>query len=91
MYRNTYRQLFKPATETSGPWNPANLPGKDTAGPGDGLRFAFSPNLHPIVFPDTLPEGSDAWAFHHGYTGVSPFRAAYVSDTGSGHSPGVIW
>jgi broad specificity polyphosphatase/5'/3'-nucleotidase SurE len=100
MYRNTYGQLFKPTTKQSGAWNPADV---DDANPdadveGDGaLRFAFAPNLHPILFPETLPEGTDAWAFHHGYTSVTPFRAAYdgLSDTGSGfgsgHPDGPFW
>jgi len=93
MYRNSYGRLFKPTTATSGEWNPADVDEANSAanGKSDGvLRFAFAPNLHPILFPDNLPEGTDAWAFANGYTSVTPFRAAYdgLSDTGSGFGSG---
>jgi broad specificity polyphosphatase/5'/3'-nucleotidase SurE len=106
MWRNTYGQLFKPtAKQIGGDWKPADVPtGQTPASNGseqdDGIqRFEFTPHLHPILFPDpeTVPEGTDAWAFYHGHVSVTPIRAEYAgleetgSGFGSGHPDGTFW
>ncbi|KAK8864278.1 5'/3'-nucleotidase SurE [Kwoniella newhampshirensis] len=44
------------------------------------LKFHFAPNMKPLLFPpiETLPVGSDAWAFAKGYVSVTPIRAEYA-------------
>ncbi|WWC89478.1 5'/3'-nucleotidase SurE [Kwoniella dendrophila CBS 6074] len=71
-------------TSTAGP---AAIP--DSADPAavtskassDGqLKFRFGPDMKPLLFPpiESLPVGSDAWAFAKGYIGVTPMRAQFA-------------
>ncbi|WOO77066.1 putative tubulin--tyrosine ligase PBY1 [Vanrija pseudolonga] len=94
MWRNTYGRLFKQTSAiTNKDYNPGDDPNaakaaKPAEEDSDRLRFRFAPNLQPMILPsvDQLPEGSDAWAFAHGYTSVTPIRAEYAGlyDGGQG-------
>lgn len=91
MWRNTYGQLFVPTQR--GPqeevnWSAANkVNQKDDAADLEDvegvLRFRFAPNFHPLLHPDpkSVPEGTDAWAFYHGYTSVTPLLANFAELT----------
>lgn len=99
LWRNTYGALFAPTRLRDGSWNPSDNVKQAAADDGESeleddgqLRFSFAPNLHPVLFPDidTIPEGTDAWAFYHGFTSVTPIRAEYagLGDSGSGFGSG---
>ncbi|CAK9785460.1 unnamed protein product [Cutaneotrichosporon oleaginosum] len=88
MWRNTYGQLFvptqKPPQEETN-WSAADKVQQpddaDTLQDVDGpLRFRFAPNFHPLLHPspEAVPEGTDAWAFYHGYTSVTPLLANFA-------------
>jgi hypothetical protein len=59
--------------------------------------------MGPLLFPplETLPVGSDAWAFSQGIVSVVPLRAEFgavgeaatvcVGDDGTARTPGMIW
>lgn len=63
----------------------------------DTAQYRFSPNI--VQQPDSLPEGSDEWAFSKGMIRVSPFRAEFpgLKEGGSGFAsggsslPGSLW
>ncbi|RSH93391.1 hypothetical protein EHS25_007747 [Saitozyma podzolica] len=49
--------------------------------PSHGPRaFRFAPDLTPITLagPDSLPEGTDAWACAKGFVSITPIRAEYA-------------
>lgn len=88
MWRNTYGQLFVPTQrepQEEVNWSAAKpVRQADDAGSVDAvegqLRFRFAPNFHPLLHPnpETVPEGTDAWAFYHGYTSVTPLLANFA-------------
>ncbi|WVR07178.1 5'/3'-nucleotidase SurE [Kwoniella sp. DSM 27419] len=67
------------------------------------LKFHFAPSMKPLLFPslETLPVGSDAWAFAKGYISVTPMRAQFAgpvdagygfgSEEDAGKQPGSMW
>ncbi|WWC61725.1 5'/3'-nucleotidase SurE [Kwoniella dejecticola CBS 10117] len=75
-------------TSTAGPGaSPTPAPNKTTPSSprtepaSDGqLRFHFAPDMRPLLSPplDSLPVGSDAWAFAKGYISVTPLRAQFA-------------
>lgn len=106
MWRNTYGQLFVPTQKA--PQEETNWSAADKVQQSDDaesqqevdgpLRFRFAPNFHPLLHPspDTMSEGTDAWAFYHGYTSVTPLLAnfAELQDPGQGFgdaSNGRFW
>jgi tubulin--tyrosine ligase len=96
-----------PRLSTTSTAGPAALPTPDPASPvnteaDDGqLKFHFAPTMGPLLFPplEDLPEGTDAWAFAHGYTSVTPLKAAFagLEEAGKGFgsddgwTPGAEW
>ncbi|GHJ87738.1 hypothetical protein NliqN6_4140 [Naganishia liquefaciens] len=44
------------------------------------LVFHFAPDMKPLILPEeeTLLEGTDSWALHHGYISVTPLQASYA-------------
>ena len=79
----------KPAESSSATAGPAALPSAtenisdDTKRSDDNqLKFHFAPTMAmgALLFPpiESLPEGSDAWAFAKGYISVTPLKAAFA-------------
>lgn len=86
-----------PRISTTASAGPGALPTPDPASPieadpssGEQLKFHFAPNMRPLLFPpiDSLPEGSDAWAFAKGYVSVTPLRADYAGPAGGRYGLG---
>ncbi|OCF60428.1 5'/3'-nucleotidase SurE [Kwoniella mangroviensis CBS 10435] len=79
-------------TSTAGPGAlPTPAPSSPTVKHHDGqLRFHFAPNMKPLLFPpvESLPVGSDAWAFAKGYIGVTPMRAQFAGPIEGGYGFG---
>ncbi|KAI5453223.1 hypothetical protein NCC49_006248 [Naganishia albida] len=44
------------------------------------LVFHFAPDMKPLILPEaeTLLEGTDSWALHHGCISVTPLQASYA-------------
>lgn len=90
MWRNAYGRLFNPTDKRgdAAGWAPGDDANQatDNCGTTDQLRFEFAPNFQHLLHPDSesLPEGTDAWAFYHGYTSVTPLRAQFgeLEDSG---------
>ncbi|WRT66223.1 5'/3'-nucleotidase SurE [Kwoniella shivajii] len=67
------------------------------------LKFHFAPDMKPLLFPpiESLPVGSDAWAFAKGYISVTPMRAQFAcpiegsygfgKDENQGKAAGSLW
>lgn len=94
LWRNTYGQLFIPTKRTVGGWKFGDDADQQEREAGETedkrLRFSFAPDFHPVINPDPdlMEEGTDAWAFYHGYTSVTPLRAEYAGLTDSGSAFG---
>jgi tubulin--tyrosine ligase len=58
------------------------------------LKFHFAPNMKPLLFPadESLPDGTDAWAFAKGWVSVTPLRAEFagMGDAGFGSETGGV-
>ncbi|WWD17425.1 5'/3'-nucleotidase SurE [Kwoniella shandongensis] len=94
-----------PTPDPSSPSLGSNNDSKQAQEQGEPLKFHFAPNMKPLLFPpiESLPIGSDAWAFAKGYVSVTPIRAEYAglvdgtwgfgSEEGNGGKvgPGTIW
>ncbi|KAJ9121688.1 hypothetical protein QFC22_002308 [Naganishia vaughanmartiniae] len=44
------------------------------------IVFHFAPDMKPLILPEaeTLLEGSDSWALHHGFISVTPLQASFA-------------
>ncbi|WWC70352.1 5'/3'-nucleotidase SurE [Kwoniella pini CBS 10737] len=74
-----------PTPYTTSPSSPNNEISGDNQ-----LRFHFAPNMKPLLAPslESLPVGSDAWAFAKGYIGVTPLRAQFAGPIEGGYGFG---
>ncbi|KAK4686130.1 hypothetical protein P7C73_g4002, partial [Tremellales sp. Uapishka_1] len=89
------------AIPTPNPASPA-IPTPADAEHSKQLKFHFAPTMAPLLFPsiESLPEGTDGWAFAKGWVSVTPIRAEYggMGEGGCGFGsiegggqPGEIW
>ncbi|KAJ9102484.1 hypothetical protein QFC21_002884 [Naganishia friedmannii] len=72
-----------PSTSTTEPSSSSSQ--KDPAGKGEEeeeerIVFHFAPDMKPLILPEaeTLLEGSDSWALHHGFISVTPLQASFA-------------
>lgn len=68
-------------TPSSTPINPQPPHPSTVSSPNSGpLRFKFGPSMSHLLHPpvESLPVGSDAWAFAMGYSSVVPLRAEFA-------------
>ncbi|KAJ9125879.1 hypothetical protein QFC24_002663 [Naganishia onofrii] len=74
-----------PSTSTSTTEDPSSSSSaqqKDSKDQDDEERivFHFAPDMKPLILPEaeTLLEGSDSWALHHGFISVTPLQASFA-------------
>ncbi|OCF36725.1 hypothetical protein I316_01321 [Kwoniella heveanensis BCC8398] len=92
-----------PTPNPSSPTSPLVNAGVEGQVQDKQLKFHFAPNMKPLLAPplESLPVGSDAWAFAKGYISVTPIRAQFAGPVDEGYgfgseeaerkAPGAMW